>query len=58
MDRIQNSKTPSPDELRNDISSFLRDKYGDSVVIPPEAEIQFSQGLLHPRFREEKLAPE
>lgn len=38
MDRIQNSKTPSPDELRNDISSFLRDKYGENVIIPPEPE--------------------
>jgi ATP-dependent Clp protease ATP-binding subunit ClpX len=38
MKRTENTKTPSPDELRNDISSFLRDKYGDNVVIPPEPE--------------------
>jgi len=38
MQKIQSSKSPSPEELRNDISSFLRDKYGESVVIPPEPE--------------------
>ena len=38
MNNIQNSKTPSPEELRNDISSFLRDKYGDNVMIPPAPE--------------------
>ncbi|MBN1466546.1 AAA family ATPase [candidate division KSB1 bacterium] len=38
MSTIENSKTPSPEELRNDVSNFLRNKYGDRVIIPPEAE--------------------
>jgi len=36
MEHVKNSKTPTPEELRNDVSSFLREKYGDNVIIPPE----------------------
>ncbi|MBN1561446.1 AAA family ATPase [candidate division KSB1 bacterium] len=38
MSQIENSKSPNPDDIRNDVSNFLRNKYGDRVIIPPEAE--------------------
>ncbi len=38
MDKIKSSKVPSPEELQNDISNFLREKYGEQVIIPPEPE--------------------
>ncbi len=38
MNRTENSKAPTPDELRNDVSNFLREKYGNQVVIPQEPD--------------------
>ena len=38
MSQFKNSKAPSPEDIRNDVSSFLRDKYGDQVIIPPNPE--------------------
>lgn len=38
MNNISNSKTPNPDDIRRDVSDFLRNKYGDRVIIPPEPE--------------------
>ena len=31
--------TPSPDELRRDVSEFLKQKYGNHVVIPPDPDL-------------------
>ncbi len=38
MSFIENSNTPNPKDIRDDVSNFLRDKYGDRVIIPPEPE--------------------
>lgn len=38
MNRFENSKTPSPDEIRSDVANFLREKYGNNVVIPQEPD--------------------
>ena len=31
-------KTPTPEELRKDVSEFLREKYGNNVVVPQDAD--------------------
>ncbi|MBN1543059.1 AAA family ATPase, partial [candidate division KSB1 bacterium] len=35
---MSNTPIPSPDDLRKEISEFLKSKYGDRVVVPPEAD--------------------
>ena len=32
------NKIPTPDELRKDVSDFLKSRYGDKVVVPPEPD--------------------
>jgi len=36
MSHIKNSNIPNPDEIRKDVSDFLKNKYGDQVIIPPD----------------------
>ncbi len=36
--KIENSKAPTPDELRKDVSEFLRSKYGDRIVVPQQPD--------------------
>jgi len=43
MDHIKNNKTPSPEEISRDVSEFLKSKYGDRVIIPPQPDIAGSE---------------
>ena len=36
--KTENNKTPTPDELRKDVSDFLRNKYGDRIVVPQQPD--------------------
>lgn len=40
---IKNVKMPSPDQLQRDFSNFLREKYGNDVVIPPDPSKEKSE---------------
>jgi ATP-dependent Clp protease ATP-binding subunit ClpX len=31
-------RTPNPDEIRREVAEFLKEKYGDRVVVPPDAD--------------------
>lgn len=39
MKDIKNSKIPTPEEISRDVSEFLKSKYGDRVVIPPQPDV-------------------
>ncbi len=36
---MSNTKMPNPEELRREVSEFLKKKYGDSVVVPQEPDL-------------------
>ncbi|HOC23737.1 MAG: ATP-dependent Clp protease ATP-binding subunit ClpX [bacterium ADurb.Bin431] len=36
---MSDSKIPTPDQLRRDVNEFLKEKYGDRVVVPPEPDL-------------------
>ncbi len=36
---MSNTKMPNPDDLRKEVSEFLKQKYGDSVVVPQEPDL-------------------
>lgn len=36
---MSDSKNPTPDQLRRDVNAFLKEKYGDRVVIPPDPDL-------------------
>jgi len=36
---MSDSKNPTPDQLRRDVNEFLKEKYGDRVVIPPDPDL-------------------
>lgn len=38
MTPIINTKMPTPEEIRNDVQSMLREKYGEQVVIPQQPD--------------------
>jgi len=33
---MANTKIPRPEEIQREISSFLREKYGDRITVPPQ----------------------
>lgn len=35
---MQNSKAPNPEELRSEVSEFLKERYGNNVIIPPQPD--------------------
>jgi ATP-dependent Clp protease ATP-binding subunit ClpX len=35
---MSTKKIPTPDELRRDVSDFLKDKYGQNIVVPPQPD--------------------
>ena len=37
---MPDNKIPNPQEIQREISSFLREKYGDRVVVPPQPEAE------------------
>ncbi len=36
MNRPENNKIPTPEELQKDVADFLKDKYGKNVIIPQQ----------------------
>ena len=37
------SKTPTPQEIQNEVSEFIKNKYGNRVVVPPEPNAMGSE---------------
>ncbi len=35
---MQNSKAPNPEEIRSEVAEFLKERYGNNVVIPPQPD--------------------
>ncbi|RPH99201.1 MAG: AAA family ATPase [Calditrichaeota bacterium] len=54
MKRTENAKVPTPEEIRNDVSAFLREKYGDQVVIPQNPD---TMGIQPPASETTAKAP-
>jgi endopeptidase Clp ATP-binding regulatory subunit ClpX len=36
---MSDSKTPTPEQLRREVNEFLKQKYGDRVIVPPEPDL-------------------
>ena len=38
MKNIEQQKMPTPDQIRRDVSEFLKSKYGNQIVVPPDPD--------------------